>query len=246
MRFLGNLVYLASEHHPFPVPFRFIDNHSLFQRFMTIRECNRSANIKKQQNRSAEVDYFGFSSDAFEDEYQAIHFRVDLLSDFEKDFQQYLLANCGDAVLGKIVTYNNIRHILNASSRIISFNYTSTIETAYGVTNVDHIHGSVDTSIAIGSGALDEAKESLVDDEYPTIDKFGRDKYGLQGRDGKYTKKTGFPVYNGSKRRDLPVRFHMLIVVASNASVIQMRNAIHSAFTERMVFCLLRRCPKPR
>lgn len=137
-------------------------------------------------NEYGEVDYFGFSSDAFEDEYQAIHFRVVLLSDFEKDFQQYLLANCGDAVLGKIVTYNNIRHILNASSRIISFNYTSTIETAYGVTNVDHIHGSVDTSIAIGSGALDEAKESLVDDEYPTIDKFGRDKYGLQELAGYY------------------------------------------------------------
>lgn len=53
VRFLGNLVYLASEHHPFPVSFRFIDNHFLFKRFMTIRECNRSANIKKQQNRSA-------------------------------------------------------------------------------------------------------------------------------------------------------------------------------------------------
>ena len=81
-------------------------------------------------NEYGEVDYFGFSSDAFEDEYQAIQFRVDLLSEFEKDFQQYLRATCGDAVLYKIVTYNNIRRILNASSRIISFNYTSTIETA--------------------------------------------------------------------------------------------------------------------
>ena len=137
-------------------------------------------------NEYGEVDYFGFSSDAFEAEYQAIQFRVDLLSEFEKDFQQYLRATCGDAVLCKIVTYNNIRRILNASSRIISFNYTGTIETAYGVTNVDHIHGSVDTSIAIGSGALDEAKESLIDDKCPTIDKFGRDKYGLQELAGYY------------------------------------------------------------
>ena len=137
-------------------------------------------------NEYGEVDYFGFSSDAFEDEYQAIQFRVDLLSEFEKDFQQYLRATCGDAVLCKIVTYNNIRRILNASSRIISFNYTSTIETAYGVANVDHIHGSVETFIAIGSGALDDAKESLVDAEYPTIDKFGRDKHGLQELAGYY------------------------------------------------------------
>lgn len=54
-------------------------------------------------NEYGEVDYFGFSSDAFEDEYQAIRFRVDLLSEFEKDFQQYLRATCGDAVLCKIV-----------------------------------------------------------------------------------------------------------------------------------------------
>ena len=36
------------------------------------------------------------------------------------------------------------------------------------------------------------------------------------------------------------------IIVASNAFVIQMRKTIHSASTEQMVFCLLRRYPKPR
>lgn len=137
-------------------------------------------------NEYGEVDYFNFSSDAFEDEYQAIKYRVDLLADFEKDFQQYLREKCSDEILSKIITYNNIRWILLASSKIITFNYTSTVEIAYGATNVYHIHGSVDTSIAIGSGALDEAKESLVDAEYPTIDKFGRDKYGLQELAGYY------------------------------------------------------------
>lgn len=137
-------------------------------------------------NEYGEVDYFNFSSNAFEDEYQAIKYRVDLLAEFEKDFQQYLREMCGDDVLTKIKTYNNIRQILSVSSQIITFNYTSTIETAYGIANVYHIHGNVDTSIAIGSGALDEAKESLVDAEYPTIDKFGRDKYGLQELAGYY------------------------------------------------------------
>ena len=133
-----------------------------------------------------EVDYYNFSSDAFEDEYQAIQFRIDLLSEFEKDFQQYLREECSDDVLRTIITYGEIRNILVASKRIINFNYTNTVETAYGITNVDHIHGSVDSSIAIGSGTLDEAKETLVDAEYPTIDKFGRDKYGLQELAGYY------------------------------------------------------------
>ena len=137
-------------------------------------------------NEYGEVDYYNYSSDAFEDEYQAIQFRVGLLTEFEKDFHEYLRKNCGDAVLDKITTYNNIRQVLISSTRIISFNYTSTVETAYGVFNIDHIHGSVDASIAIGSGALDEAKQSLVDYEYPTIDKFGRDKYGLQELAGYY------------------------------------------------------------
>lgn len=137
-------------------------------------------------NEYGEVDYWGFSSDAFEDEFQAIQFRVDLLTEFEKDFQQYLRVRCGDDVLTKIATYKIIRELLVSSSRIISFNYTRTIETAYGVSNVDHIHGSVDTFIAIGSGTLDDAKESLVDAEYPTIDKFGKDKYGLQELAGYY------------------------------------------------------------
>lgn len=133
-----------------------------------------------------EVDYYNFSSDAFDEECQSIQLRVDLLTEFEKDFQQYLREKCGDAVLSKIVTYDTIQKLLISSARIISFNYTNTIETAYGVATVDHIHGSVGTSIAIGSGALDEAKESLVDTEYPTIDKFGRDKYGLQELAGYY------------------------------------------------------------
>ena len=137
-------------------------------------------------NEYGEVDYFNYSSDVFEDECQAIKFRIDLLADFEKDFQQYLREKCNDDVLTKIKTFDSIRQVLESSSQIITFNYTNTIEIAYHVKNVYHIHGTVDTSIALGSDTLDKAKESLIDAEYPTIDKFGRDKYGLQELAGYY------------------------------------------------------------
>ena len=48
------------------------------------------------------------------------------------------------------------------------------------IQNVCHIHGSVNDKIAIGSGALEDVKESQVDIEYPTIDKFEPSKYGFQ------------------------------------------------------------------
>jgi len=137
-------------------------------------------------NEYGEVNYYNYSSDAFEEEYCLIQSYVDLLTEFEKDFQQYLRRKCSNDVLAKLVTFDNVRQILSSSDQIISFNYTSTIETAYRVTNVAHIHGKVDASIAIGSGALDEVKESLMDIEYPTIDKFGRDKYGFQELLGYY------------------------------------------------------------
>lgn len=50
------------------------------------------------ERHNGEVDYYNFSSDAFENEYQAIQFRVGLLTEFEKDFQKYLRERCGDAV----------------------------------------------------------------------------------------------------------------------------------------------------
>lgn len=133
-----------------------------------------------------EVNYFNYSSNVFEDEYNSIQYRIDLLTEFEKDFQQYLCDKCGDSILANLKIFDSILHILTSSARIISFNYTKTIEIAYNIFNVDHIHGRVDTSIAIGSGTLDDAKESLIDVAYPTIDKFSRDKYGLQELAGYY------------------------------------------------------------
>lgn len=137
-------------------------------------------------NEYGEVDYYNYSSDAFVVEFQEIQSLIELLTDFEMDFQAYLKQECSFSTLCKIETFDRIRELLVSSDRIISFNYTSTIEIAYGVTNVDHIHGRLDTSIAIGSGTLDEAKESFIEDNYPTIEHFGKDKYGFQEMLGYY------------------------------------------------------------
>ena len=144
------------------------------------------------------VDYYGYSSDAFEEQYRDILFRVNLLSEFEHDFQKYLLEKCNPEILSNLPMYKEIRNILDSSTRIISFNYTDTVEAVYHIKNVEHIHGSIHTSIAIGSGALDDAKTNLVDDIYPSADSFSKDKYGLQERlfyydydeDGNLTPKT--------------------------------------------------------
>lgn len=131
-------------------------------------------------NEYGEVDYYNYYSEVFNEEFNKIKKFVDLLYDFEADFKEYLLNYCGDNQLNIIPKRKIISEILNMSSRIITFNYTKTIEKIYGIDDVEHIHGSVDSSIAIGSGSLDFAKESLVDIKYPTIDTFGKDKFGLQ------------------------------------------------------------------
>lgn len=131
-------------------------------------------------NQYGEVDYYNFSSDAFDEEFNRIEDYIRLLSEFEIDFQGYLRKHCGNQQLRLIAPRETIGEILDMSTRVISFNYTETIETVYGVGFVEHIHGKLSDRIAIGSGTLDFAKESLVDDKYPTIEKFGKDKHGLQ------------------------------------------------------------------
>ena len=48
------------------------------------------------------------------------------------------------------------------------------------------IHVQLEDAIAIGCSALDCAKESMVDFEYPSIDSFEKRKYGLQEMMGYY------------------------------------------------------------
>lgn len=131
-------------------------------------------------NEYGEVDYYNYNSDLFDEEYEHIRSFIELLTEFEADFLLYLRKVCSDQEICKYRQRKEIQKILDSSTEIISFNYTRTIEVLYGIQNVAHIHGTVNDNITIGSGALDSAKESMVDIEYPTIDKFEKSKYGLQ------------------------------------------------------------------
>lgn len=123
-----------------------------------------------------EVNYFCYTSDAFNDENKKIAFYIDLLNQFENDFQKYLCSFRTD----DCVPYSMIKDILLSSNKIINFNYTKTLEEVYGIEDIVHIHGSIDDTIAIGCGSLEEAKTTAIDDRYPTIEMFSKDKHGLQ------------------------------------------------------------------
>lgn len=137
-------------------------------------------------NEYGEVDYYNYTSEAFAEEYDKIANFIRLLSQFEQDFLKYLKDNCSDGQLKVVAARGRIKEILSASTEIINFNYTNTLEVVYGVDRVVHIHGNIDNSIAIGSGTLDEAKSSMVDNEYPTIKNFRKDKHGFAEMMGYY------------------------------------------------------------
>ena len=131
-------------------------------------------------NQYGEVDYYNYNSDLFGEEHNNIIALITRLTEFERDFLFYLRKVCSDKEIQRRRNYQKTQNLLDLSTRIINFNYTKTIEILYGIQNVCHIHGSVNDKIAIGSGALEDVKESQVDIEYPTIDKFEPSKYGFQ------------------------------------------------------------------
>lgn len=115
------------------------------------------------------ISYPSISSDKYIKEINEIEQLIKLLSDFEKDFLSYLLANCNKDKLQSVHPRKKILGILKSSSDIINFNYTQVIEEVYQIKHVNHVHGSLNEgNIAIGTAALDELKESLVDLTYPT------------------------------------------------------------------------------
>jgi hypothetical protein len=130
-------------------------------------------------NDYGEVNFYNYTFEALDEEFDSISSLVALLEEFERDFLAYLSTCCSDEQLKKLPSKASITKILSDSSRIITFNYTHTAEIVYGASNVVHIHGDVDETIAIGSGALDAAKNSTIDFAYPTRDSFSKDKHGL-------------------------------------------------------------------
>lgn len=130
-------------------------------------------------NQYGEVDYYNYDSEAFSEEYDQISSYIDLLNQFEQDFLNFLKANCNTEKLQLIIPRRKIAEIITTSTKIINFNYTNTVETVYGKKDVVHIHGDIYNNIAIGCGTLEEIKNSMVDNAYPTIDKFGQNKDGF-------------------------------------------------------------------
>ena len=138
-------------------------------------------------NDYGEVDFYGYTFEAYNDEFSEISDLILLLEDFERNFLSYLKQHCSDFELRKLIAKEELSNIISGAYRIITFNYTHTAEVLYGATNIIHIHGDIDDKIAIGSGALDEAKKSTIDYEYPTRDKFSKDKDGLAEMRAYYT-----------------------------------------------------------
>ena len=130
-------------------------------------------------NEYGEVDYYGYTFEAYNDEFTEISNLILLLEDFERDFLLYLKRCCSDFEVRKRIAKRELANMIGRAHRIITFNYTHTAEVLYRAKNIIHIHGNIDDKIAIGSGALDEAKNSTIDYEYPTRDKFSKDKDGL-------------------------------------------------------------------
>ena len=130
-------------------------------------------------NEYGEVNLFGYSFEAYDEEFEKIADLVALLGEFEKEFQAYLRVFCNDEIVKSLRKRELLSKILKESDLTVTFNYTHTAEVLYGANNVVHIHGDMDDSIAIGSGAMEDAKESTVDYEYPELGSFEKSKEGL-------------------------------------------------------------------
>lgn len=128
------------------------------------------------------IDYVPIPSDKYTKEIHEIEELIKLITEFENDFLKYLRENCNNSILKNIRPRIKISKILNSSSCIINFNYTHVIEEVYHIKNVKHIHGSItEENIAIGTDAVEELKESLVDCTYPT-ERPCNNKFELQER----------------------------------------------------------------
>ena len=138
-------------------------------------------------NEYGEVNYYGYAFEGYDEELSEISDCISLLEEFEQDFLEYLRNHCADKMLKALKTKKAITQLILEVDKIITFNYTHTAEILYEPEKTIHIHGDIDDKIAIGSGALEDAKTSTIDFEYPQREKFSKDKYGLQEMMAYYT-----------------------------------------------------------
>lgn len=131
-------------------------------------------------DKYGEIGYLHLESKEFLSEVNKIQELVKLLTNFEKDFIKYLRKNCNQEIFKNITPRERIKDILKESGLIINFNYTDVVEKVYSIRDVIHIHGHInDNNIAIGTDALDELIESMMDTRYPTEIPC-KDKYAFQ------------------------------------------------------------------
>ena len=90
-------------------------------------------------NEYGEIDYYGYDFDGCDKELDEISDLISLLKDFENDFWEYLKLRCNDEILNDVSPIKSIFEIVRQSSRIVTFNYTHTLEILYGAKNTIHI-----------------------------------------------------------------------------------------------------------
>lgn len=132
---------------------------------------------------SEDINYFTPNkSDYFNDEFNKILNDVNLLNDFEHNFLIYMNKECNPSRLRKLKPAKKIAEILKDTNLVISFNYTKLVEEVYHFDNIIHIHGFLENKdIFIGTESLQECKQTVIDDTYPT-DIPCKDKYDYQER----------------------------------------------------------------
>ena len=131
-------------------------------------------------DKYGEIAYLHLESKEFLSEVNKVQELVELLTNFEKNFIKYLRKNCNQKFFKNITPRERIKDILKESRLIINFNYTDVVEKVYSIRDIIHIHGHInDNNIAIGTDALDELMESMMDTWYPTEIPC-KDKYAFQ------------------------------------------------------------------
>ena len=130
-------------------------------------------------NDYGEVNYYGYTSEMFKDEISKIKRWVNLIRNFEKDFNLYLIRHYSDDRISTLKPIDKIKKLLSSADKIVNFNYTNIVEVVYGVTDVFHIHGDINGKIIIGSDYFNRIDNSIVDVNYPRITGFEKSKHGL-------------------------------------------------------------------
>ncbi len=126
---------------------------------------------------SGEVNYYDYRSEAFKEDIEVISKIVLLLVGFEADFLHYLKDLYNDnSVKTKYRPQNILKSHFDTATKVINFNYTNVVELLYGFSDVEHIHGNLNTEIVIGCDMFERLNTSSIHADYPSSNISGRPK----------------------------------------------------------------------